>query len=108
MNFWMIVAIIEFILLVILFFYTYKFAIKIIKTEDNINLAIDLLEQRYKSISNILDRPVFFDSVEIRQVISDIYECQKTIYNIAVSIGNLEEEEEVKVDDRKEKDEEGE
>ena len=35
-----------------------------------------------KSISNILDRPVFFDSVEIRQVISDIYECQKTIYNI--------------------------
>lgn len=105
MNFWMIIAIIEFLFIVLLITYTYKFAIKIIKTEDMISNAIDTLEERYESISRILDRPVFFDSVEIRQVINDIYECQKSIYDIAVLIGNLEEEDK-KLDDREKEDKE--
>jgi len=104
MNVWMIIAILEFVSLIILFSYTYKFAMKIIKTEDEINIAIDTLEESYKKITNILDKPVFFDSIEVRQVINDIYECQKAIYDIAVSIGNLEEEE-IEIDGRKEKDE---
>jgi hypothetical protein len=104
MNIWMIVAIVEFVFLIILLSYTYGFAMKIIKTEDSINLAVDTLENSYSKIANILERPVFFDSVEIRQVINDIYECQKAIYDIAILIGNLEEEE-IKIDERKEKDE---
>ena len=104
MNVWMVIAMVELVFLIVLFSYTYKFAMKIIKTEDEINVAIDILEESYKKITNILDKPVFFDSVEVRQVINDIYECQKAIYNIAVSIGSLEEEE-IEKDGGKEKDE---
>ena len=54
MNIWMIVAIVEFVFLIILLSYTYGFAMKIIKTEDSINLAVDTLENSYSKISNIL------------------------------------------------------
>ena len=93
MNFWLVISIIEFFILVPAIYYVYKFAMKIIDTEDKINKSIDILEEKYKNMSSILDRPVFFDSVEVRQVVNDIYECQSAIYKIAISIGNIEEEE---------------
>ena len=77
---------------------------KIIETEDVVNEAIDVLEEKYKKMSQVLDRPVFFDSVEVRQVISDIYDCQRSIYKIAIKIGNLEEDEEKELDGGKKED----
>lgn len=103
MNFWLIISIIEFLILVPAIYYVYKFAMKIIDLEDKTNKSIDVLEEKYKKMSDILDRPVFFDSVEVRQVVNDIYECQKAVYDIAILIGNIEEEE-AELDGRKKED----
>ena len=61
----------------------YQFSILIIKIEDAIEESLDILNERYSSINEVLKKPVFFDSVEIRQVISDIRECHRAVLLIA-------------------------
>tara|TARA_B100000287_G_scaffold430833_1_gene486862 strand:+ start:265 stop:579 length:315 start_codon:yes stop_codon:yes gene_type:complete len=103
MNLWMIFAIIELILLFVMARYVYKFATIILNIQSAIEESLDILDERYKSISVILQKPVFFDSIEIRQVVSDIYECQKSIYKIAEKLTGFEEGEDVN-DQREEED----
>lgn len=94
MNIWIIVSSLEFLLIVFLIKKLYDLGIKTIETEDKIDDALLVIQEKYKKMSSILDRPVFFDSVEIRQVVNDIYECQVALYDIAVSVGNAEPEDE--------------
>ena len=94
MNIWLITSMFEFVFILFLIKKLYDIGLKTIKLEDDIEEAITVVEDKYKKMSEILDRPVFFDSVEVRQVVNDIYECQVALYNIATSIGNVEAEEE--------------
>ncbi len=61
----------------------YQFSIVIIDVEDAVEESLDILNERYRKMNEILDKPVFFDSVEVRQVISDIRECHSAILVIA-------------------------
>jgi hypothetical protein len=106
MNMWFIIACIELLLIFVLLYYVYIFAKKILETEDNVDSAMKILEERYESISKILDRPVFFDSVEVRQVINDIYNCQKAIYSIMLTVGNAQEIEEIEEKNEREEEDE--
>jgi hypothetical protein len=94
MNIWIVISFIEFVLIVFLAKKLYDLGVKTLETEDRIDDALIIIQEKYKKMSSILDRPVFFDSVEVRQVVSDIYECQVALYDIAVSVGNAEPEEE--------------
>lgn len=87
MSIFLIISIIELIIIVFLSIYVYRFAIKLLNIEDTVNQSLDILEQKYESISKVLDKPVFFDSVEVRQVISDIYDCQKAVYTVSIMMG---------------------
>jgi hypothetical protein len=40
--------------------------------EDAIEKSIDVLNERNESIQKILEKEVFFDSIEVRQVINEI------------------------------------
>jgi|TARA_R110000796_G_scaffold6676_9_gene23382 hypothetical protein len=74
------------LLLALLTFSTYKlfkFSMIIIEFEDNIETCLDLLDKRYKSMSEILEIPVFFDSVEVRRVINDITACRESLVIVA-------------------------
>lgn len=102
MNFWMIFAIIEGVFLFVSLFYVFRFAKIILNIQEVIEKSLDVLDEKYISISKILEKPVFFDSVEVRQVVSDIFECQVTIYNIANAITNIDNLE--KINERKEED----
>ena len=64
-------------------FKLYHFSVLLIDLEDDIERSLDMLDTKYTSISEILERPVFFDSVEIRQVLSDVSECRRTILIVA-------------------------
>ena len=66
----------------------YKFSIIIIDIEDAIEASLDLLDQKYKSMNEILKKPVFFDSLEVRQVINDIRDCHGAILSIANKLTN--------------------
>jgi hypothetical protein len=66
----------------------YKFSIIIINIEDSIEESLDILDQKYKSMNEILQKPVFFDSLEVRQAISDIRDCHTAILVIANKLTN--------------------
>jgi len=66
----------------------YKFSIIIINIEDAIEASLDILDQKYRSMNEVLQKPVFFDSIEIRQVIKDIRDCHDAILIIANKLTN--------------------
>ena len=87
------------VLLGISVFFNYKFGRALIRMEDALETSLDKLDERYESISKVLEIPLFSDSPQIRQVVSDIKECQNSILYVANEIGRLEE-----IDDGEEED----
>ena len=61
----------------------YQFSVVIMDIEDAVEESLDLLNEKYGKMNEILQKPVFFDSVEVRQVISDIRDCHGAILIIA-------------------------
>jgi hypothetical protein len=59
-----------------------------LRIEDTIEDCLDQLDEKYKTFSKILEKPVFFDSIEIRQVIQEIKSSQDLILLIANRISN--------------------
>lgn len=79
------------VLLVISVYYNINFGRTLIRMEDALEISLDRLDERYESISEILKIDLFYDSPQVRQVIEDIKECQKSILYVANEIGRLEE-----------------
>ena len=76
------------LLLGVSFYYNVKFGIIILRMEDTIEECLDALDERYQVFSKILEKPIFFDSPEIRQVIQEIRKGQEILLKIANSIAN--------------------
>ena len=72
-------------------FYNYKFGRTLIRMEDALEESLDVLDERYRSVSEVLQIDLFYDSPQIRQVVSDIRQCQESILYVANEIGRLEE-----------------
>ena len=72
-----------FIVLSVSVYFNIKHGVLILKIQDSIENSLDTLDETYKSITKILDMPLFFDSVEVRQVISDIRDSRDTILIVA-------------------------
>ena len=72
-----------FSLLVFAVWKLYQFSLIIMDIEDSIEESLDILNERYGRMNEILQKPIFFDSVEVRQVVQDIKECHNTILKIA-------------------------
>ena len=79
------------VLLMLSVYYNYKFGRTLIRMEDALENSLDKLDERYESVSKILEIPLFFDSPQIRQVVADIKICQESILYVANEIGRLEE-----------------
>jgi len=79
------------VMLVVSLYYNYKFGRALIRMEDALEESIEKLDDRYNSISKVLEIPLFSDSPQIRQVVADIKECQRSILFVANEIGRLEE-----------------
>lgn len=64
-------------------FKLYQFSMIILDIETAIEECLDLLDQKYKNMSEVVQKPIFFDSVEVRQVISDIKDCHNSVLVVA-------------------------
>jgi len=71
----------------------YKLGKTMLLIQDKIEISLDELDQIYGRISKILDIPVFFDSVEVRQVIADINNARNVVLKIADSLSNVTKDE---------------
>ena len=69
-------------------YFMIKFAVIILKIEEVLEESMDTLEARERSISDILEIPLFFDSPQIKQVHDDIKDCRDAISKIAFSLSS--------------------
>ena len=74
------------VLLVLSLRFNYKLGVIILDIQDAIEVSLDELDHRYASMSEVLERPVFFDSTEVRQVVSDISLCRDSILRVAANM----------------------
>ena len=79
------------VLLVISLRFNYKLGVTILDVQDTIEDSLDELDSRYASMSEILERPIFFDSVEIRQVVSDISRCRDSVLRVAANMTAIDQ-----------------
>lgn len=70
-------------LLVVSLYYNWKHAQIILEVQDAIEESLDELDVSYSRISKILEKPIFFDSVEVRQAISDIDDARQAVLKVA-------------------------
>ena len=86
----MIVYIVFFLLVVALIWSLYmnfKLGRIVLKVEDEIENSLETLDERFASISKILQIPLYYDSPEIRQILVDIEKTRGAILEIAASLG---------------------
>ena len=92
-------VIVSFLLIVSLYF-NWKFAMTLLKIEDVLEDCLDTINEKYAKMSEILSRPLFFDSPEVRRVVEDIRETRNSLHRIALSLSkNFKTEEELRKDD---------
>ena len=68
-----------------------RFIRSLLKIQDSIEESLDILDQSYIVVTKILDRPVFFDSLEVRQVINEINRSRDSILYVANILGQVED-----------------
>lgn len=85
------------VLLLIAVYFCIKFAMIIINMKEVIEESLDILDEKYAKISEILNIPIFYDSREVRVVLNEIKGVRESILRIAQKLTNqqeIEEEEE--------------
>ena len=75
-------------------YFLVKFARIIFNFEERIEVSLDSIDQSYKAISEILEKPLFFDSPEVRLVLNEIKNVEVSILEIAQDIARVSNEEE--------------
>jgi len=78
------------ILLIVAIYFCVKFALIIINIQQTIEESLDILDEKYAIISNILNIPIFYDSKEIKDVLKEIKGVKDAILYIAQKLTNKE------------------
>lgn len=97
-----IAVLILFALLTISTYYAIKFALIIIKIEDSVNETLDILDESYKAMSVIANKPIFFDSIEIRAVIAEITKTKDAVLVVANKLSSFAKSQETYAEENKE------
>ena len=73
----------------------YRMGIILLRVQDNIEECLDILDERYASMTKVLEIPIFFDSVEVRRVVDDIRKSRDSVLYIANSLSSFNEDQEL-------------
>jgi hypothetical protein len=84
---------IETAIIAVAVFYLARFSMTLIRFQEEIEKSLDSLDERYRSISKVLEIPLFYDSPEVRRVVEDVRACRESILQVAQKLGRVEEEE---------------
>ena len=83
LGFWFWLSVVLVILLVVSLYYLWKFANIVLETQHSIESCLDILDDRYRAVSEILEIPIFFDSVEVRRCVDEIKKSRDAILVVA-------------------------
>lgn len=85
------------ILLLLSLYQNIRLGLAVLKMEDSIEDCLDVIDEKYGTMSEILKRPLFFDSQEVKSVVEDIKSVRSSLHAVALSLSkNIVEEEEEK------------
>lgn len=80
------IIIILFVLLAFFAYYCIKFALIILRMQEEIEISLDKIDEKYIRINEILEIPVFFDSPEIKRLLAEIRDVKRVILEISISL----------------------
>lgn len=80
------------VILCVSIYFNIKHGLILLKVQDSIERSLDILDERYRKIDEILTIPVFFDSVEIRQVLMEIQKCRDSVLYIANELSSIDKQ----------------
>ena len=89
-EFWVSIAVLV-VLLAISIYLNIKLGIMILKVQDAVEDSLDILDEKFASISKILEIPLFYDSAEIRGVLEDIRASRESILDVARMLTRIDE-----------------
>ena len=64
-------------------YFAIKFGLVILKIQDALEESLDVIDEKYDSITAVCERPLFYDSPEVRQVLKDIKETRSALHQMA-------------------------
>lgn len=67
-------------------FYVLKFARIILSIEETLEAGLQELDASYNKMSDILEKPIFFDSIEVRQVVDEIVKARNLLFKMATML----------------------
>ncbi len=82
------------VLLLVSLYYNYRFARIILSYQDSVEESLDVLDESYGKLYEILQIPVFSDSPQIKAVVTEIERSRDSILSVANKIARVENEKE--------------
>jgi len=73
-------------LLIVSIFYVLRFAMIVLQFQEVLEESLDVIDEKYASISEVCERPLFYDSPEVRRVLKDIKETRDSLHGIAFTL----------------------
>jgi hypothetical protein len=67
-------------------YYSIRFGMIILRIQDKLQESLDIMDEKHANITEILQRPLFFDSPEVRQVLWDIEGARRALHLIAIEL----------------------
>ena len=93
MIFWYITLSILLLVTILASYYCIKFALVLLKIQDALEASLDAIDEKHQKMSEILERPLFYDSPEVRQVLDEIDNTRVLLHEIAYALSsNFNEE----------------
>jgi hypothetical protein len=74
------------ILFCVTLFYCIKFGVIILRVQDTLEEALDVIDEKYSTITEICERPLFYDSPEVKRVLEDIKDVRSSLHGIAYAL----------------------
>lgn len=79
-------------------YYCLKFSMLLLQLQDDIQDSLNELDDSIEVFNKILEKPVFFDSVEVRQCIAEIRKSRNLINGIAKRLVSISSQEQQGID----------
>lgn len=80
------------ILLSISIYFNVKHGLLILNMVESIESCLDVLDEKYNSMSKVLEIPLFYDSPQVKKVVEDIKSCRDSLLGVANELVEVQKE----------------
>ena len=63
-----------------------RLGLVILRVEDAVEDCLDTIDEKYNAMSEVLQRPLFYDSPEVKAVVKDIRMVRASLHSVALSL----------------------